>query len=371
MTFRTSGRIQRVLKFVLLGSDYCHRKGGLRSSPLFQFLLTFYSDREVCTLQQQQLDPRRIISTEFLLIETPSSLSQEKLRGIRYQKAIVFDDSDSWWLNESEEQQEFLSSLTDFAVKSHVDRTCQYPFRMGTLPLYRKKKLQQCLKYKAWRDALFGKHNRKDTDLFFIGAPTRLQRVLDGPNQDYNQRLEWLSQVMTENFPYRFVGGLECSNQELIKQFGNDDGDLSPYLVSQRYNFYSYFRQLCRSKIALVPTGFSRWTYRHYEAAYAKSVMLSTDMSNIELFVPLPPHLINVPDHAPLLPYVEQGLKIYHDHPELLESNIQFLEQYYEQGRFSKRRPKALERFLDQLNPGFNACLTNAQRSPEQHQKTS
>ena len=336
-------------KFVLLGSDLCYRKGGLSNSPLFQFLKVYYSDHELLALNSAQLDQHRKISTEFLLIETPSSLNKDQLSGIPYQKAVLFDESDCWWFNETQEQQEFLRSLTDLVLKTHVDRSHTHSFRLGTLPTYRKKKLQQCLRWKAMMEAIFGKRSQRNIDLFFIGAPTRLQTSTEGSSRDYNQRLEWLSEVMAKDFPYRFEGGFDGTNRRLIKTFEQEDGDLSPYLASRRYNFYSYFNQLCHSKVALVPTGFARWTYRHYEAVYAKSVMLSTDMSNVELFVPLPPHIINVPDHAPLLPYIEQGIQMFDGQSDLLEENVKFLELYYDNGRFSKRRLKPLERFLLQL----------------------
>ncbi len=341
-------------KFVLLGSDHCHRKGGLSNSPLSQFLKIFYSDQELRILTSAQLDHHRPISTEFLLVETPSSHRRDQLGGIRYQKAVLFDESDCWWFNETQEQQDFLGSLTDLVLKTHVDRSHNHSFHLGTLPTYRKKKLQQYLRWKAMKEAVIGRRSKRNIDLFFIGAPTRLQTSTEGSSRDYNQRLEWLSEVMAENFPFRFEGGFDGTNRELIQTFEQDDGDLSPYLASRRYNFYSYFNQLSRSKVAMVPTGFARWTYRHYEAVYAKSVMLSTDMTNVELFVPLTPHIINVSDHVPLLPYIEQGIHMFDEQSDLLEENVKFIEQYYDNGRFSKRRPKALERFLLQLEPGYD-----------------
>ncbi|MBD3673101.1 MAG: hypothetical protein HUJ26_06200 [Planctomycetaceae bacterium] len=353
-----------MLKFLVLATDIVRRKGGPRKSPLFQFLRVFFAPGEVNTLTPGELDPRRPLTTEILLIENPTSLTPEQLRGVNYRQAVLFDYGDGRTPHWNPENKEFLSSLSDLYLKSFVDRGTDYDFRMGTLPLYRKKKLQQCLRIQELKQAIFGAGSQRKIDLFFSGAPTDLRIHEHGQDRLYNQRIEWLSEARTADFPYRFVGGLSYINKSRLKKALELHGDFRHLISRRRYDFYSYYYHLCHSKIALVPTGHARWTYRHYEAVYARNVMLSTDMTNIELLVPLPPHFIQVPDGAKILPYVEEGLKFFAEQSDLLDDNLRSLKQYYDQGQFSSSCPKSLERFLIQLEPGYQAQSTSPANSP-------
>lgn len=297
------------------------------------------------------------------MIENPTTFSPHQLKGVNFQRAILFDYRDGTEPFITPKSQGFLSSLSDLYLKCSVDRTNRYDFRMGTLPLYRKKKLLRCLQIQKLKHQFWGEGHRREIDLFFAGAPSQINYREGDKFYSYPQRMEWLSEIMTEEFPYRFMGGLSYVNKSRLKAALESNDKLRHLISPRRYDFFSYFYYMCHSKIALVPAGHGRWTYRHYEAIYAKSVMLSTDMRDIELMIPLPPHLIHVPDREKIQPYVEEGLRWFDESRDLLNENVRFLEQYYDKGRFSPSRPLALERFLAQLEPGYQAQDTNPFRS--------
>jgi len=354
-----------VLKFLLLCSEQVQRKGGAKACPLYQFLRIFYSVGEVGVVLPSDLDPRHPVSADLLMIENPNCLTPDQLKGVRYQRVALFDYADGRKPFMSPKTKEFLSSLTDLYLKCSVERTERFPFRMGTLPLYRKKKLLRCLQIQKLKHQLWGKGERRKIDVFFAGAPTEMNYREGNKKCSYHQRTEWLTETMNPEFPYRFLGGLSYVNKKRLQEAINSNPELRPLISPRRYDFFTYFYYMCRSKIALVPGGHARWTYRHYEAIYAKSVMLSTDMRDIELMVPLPPHFVHVPDSKKILPYVEEGLRWHDESQDLLEENIRFLEQYYDRGQFSTDRPLALERFLQQLEPGYQAQTTTP-RTPKQ-----
>jgi len=126
-------------------------------------------------------------------------------------------------------------------------------------------------------------------------------------------------------------------------------GDLSEVCVpGKRIPFRHYFRQLESCRAVLAPAGNARWTYRHYEAVYTQSVVLSTDLRSARLLVPIPDHnTVMIPDHQPLLPIIEQALS--QNDLEAGRENVKALEEYLHYGRFSRQRPLPWERFAAQI----------------------
>ena len=345
-----------MLKFLILVNDMPVPKRGPRDCPLYRFLRLFVPAGELAVVTPAELDARRPLATDIVFIGVPTSLNREHLRGVRYRQAVLFDYSDyaePFWKNSDEG---LLRSLTDVCLRPFVDRTRDFGLRMGTLPLYHKSKLAWCIRaYNLYRQVT-GRTPRRRHDVCFFGSPTRLLEDRDGRPASYDQRVEWLLELTGPESPFSLFGGLAPSKTERnqLDELRAIYGDLDRITwTRRRINFFSYFYHLCHAKVALVPAGNARWTFRHYEAIYSGAAVVSTDFRACDLFVPLPKDgILMVPDHAPVAPAVTEAMRWHVECPDRLEENIRFLETYFTHGRFAKGKPAALERLLAQLGTG-------------------
>jgi hypothetical protein len=225
---------------------------------------------------------------------------------------------------------------------------------MGLLPLYRKPNLARSIRVRQMWKRTLRLNIKAHHDVSFLGAPTEVLVQRDGKSIRYNQRIEWLREVATADGPLRFWGGLALSGetQKCLAPLQQRYGDLSSIMYpDRRASFFQYFYHLCRSHVALAPAGYSRWSFRHYEALYAGAAVVSTDMSDVELLIPLPrDNMFFVSDFAPVAPFVEQAVQQHRNEPDRFESNIDFLEQYLCNGGYSRNRPLLLDRFMSQLS---------------------
>lgn len=343
-----------MIRFLVLLNDLPPPKRGAMGCTLYNFLRMFVPAREVAAVLPSELDARRPLATDLLFVGVPTSLQREQLRGIRYRQAVLFDYSDSAepaWCNSDEA---LLRSLTDRYLRPFVDRKQDFALRMGTLPLYRKQKLAWCIRAKNWYQELTSRKLCRHHDVCFLGSPTRLPEARNGRRIPYDQRVEWLLELTCPESPYSLFGGLAPAKSEL-QQFAElraTYGNLDRITwARRRINFFSYFYHLMHSKVALAPAGNARWTYRHYEAIYAGAAVVSTDLRDCDLLVPLPQDgIIMVPDHAPVTPAIAQAMRWREDHPDQLEENVRFLERYYTGGRFTPDKPAAFKRLLAQLD---------------------
>ena len=100
----------------------------------------------------------------------------------------------------------------------------------------------------------------------------------------------------------------------------------------------------------LAPAGRSRWTPRLHEVVYARSMILSTDLSESRLLIPQPVHnLIYVEDHKPLSHYVPVAQSLFNENPDCVLDAERELERYLRFGQYSRRRPRVWERFEEEL----------------------
>jgi hypothetical protein len=199
-----------------------------------------------------------------------------------------------------------------------------------------------------------GRPHRRHHDVCFFGSPTRIAESKDGQLVPYDQRVEWLLELTRPESPFSLFGGLAPARSERhqFAELQSKYGDLARITwARRRINFFSYFYHLCCSKVALVPAGNARWTYRHYEAIYAGAAVVSTDFRQCDLLVPLPQNgILMVPDHAPVTPAVAEAMRWHSECPDRLEENRRFLETYFTHGRFSRKKPAAFERLVAQLD---------------------
>ena len=296
-------------------------------------------------------------SAKVVFVGLPTSLNKEHLVHLRYSQILLFDYHDTPSIYSDYSDLEFLLSLTDRYLKPCVEPTWSKDIRWGCLPLRRSAALSGLLRVHVLKHAALGPPHKR-FDVGFVGLPTSL-RILDENNETtyYPQRVEWISELHSELSRYSFWGGLVLS-RDWKKELEEQHGDLSAVEFSRRRISYWRYIQSCR--VLLTPAGNARWTYRHYEAAYAGAVLLSTDLRNTRLLVPLPTtNAIMVPDYTSIIPYLEQALELSKE-AKSLSQGIDELEQSFHFGSYSRKKQDVLDRFLAQLDSGDS----NAVRPP-------
>ena len=122
------------------------------------------------------------------------------------------------------------------------------------------------------------------------------------------------------------------------------------WMGRRKVGFFEYFAGLSRSKVSLAPRGWAPWSYRHYEAIYARSVVVCSDLSNIELLLPLPKEgVIDVREGESIVPAVERALALYEHCPEIGQQNLEHMERWLDRGAYSRSRVDLLDRFFSFL----------------------
>ncbi len=163
-----------------------------------------------------------------------------------------------------------------------------------------------------------------------------------------NQRVQWLLELRDHGPRLRLWGGL--LEPTISPELRARHGDLTGFTLREKVPFWRYFRALQQSRVALTPEGNAPWSYRHYEAIYARALIVTNDFRPITTLIPLPDEgMIHVEPHQPVLPAIERALALRRERPEVLEENVRFLERFLDRGMYSRRRPALWERFLAQL----------------------
>jgi hypothetical protein len=246
----------------------------------------------------------------------------------------VWDDSDK----------EFLRSLSDRYLKAWTEPGWDNGLKFGVLPIRRYPGLSLCLRYRratAWLRP--DRENDRVYDVSFVGTPTGCA--------SWNQRIEWLREVRGAGDRYRFWGGLVGSAETKRRLEQQSGAAEALFYGRRRVGFFSYFRHLLRSRVALAPAGNARWSYRHYEAIYAGATVVTCDFRQVRTLIPLPiDGMVHVPDGEPVLESIDRALALRRQSPEIAEANIRYLEQFLQDGDYSRNKPELMDRFLTQLD---------------------
>ena len=151
----------------------------------------------------------------------------------------------------------------------------------------------------------------------------------------------------------KFWGGLvgDKSQRKTLEQLWDAKVLDSCWLSRRRIGFLQYFSGLLRSKVTLAPAGYAPWTYRHYEAIYARSVVVSNDLSCYEFLVPLPREgIIEVSEGESVVRGVDAALALCESSPEILNANIEYLKRWLDMGTYSRGKRATLDRFFAELD---------------------
>jgi hypothetical protein len=327
-----------VVKYLIVMAD--GRSGrGTRGLNLYWFLKTWHGGA-VKIVSASALG-RRARSCDILFVGLPSALTKDDLARVRYRQLVVFDYEDQAKLL-VEGANVYLADLTDRYLKVWNEPGWPAPWKFGVLPIRRQARLPFYLRWLAFTNKFGGRPPEKDYDVTFLGNPTG--------QLANSQRIQWMQQIRDTDAEFTFWGGLVAS-EETTKRLTAAGIDLKPLLYEGgRIPYTEFFELMRRSRVVLTPMGNAPWSYRHYEAIYAGAIPVSCDLRNVTTLIPLPLNgMIHVPEGEPLIPKIEDGIRLATVRPDTALSNVAFLERYLTYGDYSKKKPELIERFSAQL----------------------
>jgi hypothetical protein len=329
-------------KFLIVEADEsCGR--GARGLNLYRFLSTFHGRRAVRMVSTRELLESAPLTAETVFVGIPSRFDERHLDRLRFDRAVLFDYHDCAGPAWSGSNRDLLLSLTDQYLKPWVESEWDFGLRMGVLPIRRHQRLKLYLQIRELQRRAWCGGDDREYDVAFLGEATALANC-------YHQRIEWLREIKAAGDRYSFWGGIVVRNRSRAASPRQLDEGPDLYFPRGRVGFLTYFANLNRSRVALTPAGNARWTYRHYEAIYAGAVVVSTDFRNVRTLIPLPlDSIVHVPDHASVLPAIDEALAMRRRNPELASENIRFLERYLRYGDYSRDKPELMDRFMAQL----------------------
>jgi hypothetical protein len=321
---------------------------GVNGRTLVQFLRLFAGFRAVGCCSAADLLHGTPVSADTVFLGLPSPVTDRHLARLRCRHLVLFDlhdHHDPLW---SDANRDLLRGASTLYLKAWNDTRWDFGVRMGLAPVRRYGKLRLALEWERLGRALGRPAPPPRFDVLFLGAATGRDPRGQDPALATNQRVAWLLELRDHGGHLRLWGGLleKTMTPELRRRYG----DLSGFTLPGKVPFRRYFRALQQSRVALTPEGNAPWSYRHYEAIYARSLIVTSDFRPLRTLIPLPTDgMVHVEPGQPVLPAIERALALRRDRPELLAENVRFLERYLEQGMYSRRRPELWERFLAQL----------------------
>lgn len=329
-------------KFLVVMSELAGHGRGVNGRTLCQFLRTYAGRGAAGCCRPPRLLRGPPVEAETVFLGLPSSAGERHLARLRCRHLVLFDLTDSphpFW---DDANRDLLRRRAGLYLKTWSDRRWDFGIAMGLAPVRRYRKLWLALQAERLRRLLGRPARPPRFDVLFLGSAT---------GAEPNQRLAWLLEIEARGRHLARWGGL--LDRSITPQMVERHGDLSGLAIRGKVPFRRYFEALLRSRVALAPQGNAPWSYRHYEAIYARSLLVTSDLRSIDTLVPLPRDgMVHVEPGAPVLPAIERALALRRERPEVLEENVRFLERWLDRGMYSRRRPELWRRFLAQLPGG-------------------
>ncbi len=322
--------------------------GAYAELGLYWFLREYFGRGSVTLVRPSQLLRRSTtLKTDCLFVGLPTSLSEDHLRHVDFGRMVLYDSTDLHGINYGQSDQTFLRSHSNTCLKNWRDDRLDYGCQVGLLPIKRppvNNKMHAAVRLTTAKQR-FGFDAEKRFDVGFVARPTG--------DLSKNQRIRWLVDLKTQRPDLKLWGGLVGG--QTWKEFIANSCELqvleSCWLNQRKVGFFQYFAGLCQSKVSLAPAGYAPWTYRHFEAIYARSVVVSEDLSHHEFLIPFPRDgMIEVPDGGSIVDGIEAALRLYEHSPEVVEDNIVYLDRWLDAGSYSRKRQDTLDRFMAQLD---------------------
>jgi hypothetical protein len=337
-------------KFLVVMSEMPGHGRGVNGRTLVQFLRTYAGFGAVGCCSAADLLRGGAPSAETTFLGLPSPVTDRHLARLRGRHLVLFDLHDHHYPLWSDANRALLREASGLYLKVWNDERWDFGVKMGVAPIRRYGKLRLALmRDRLWR-ALGRPRPPLRHDVLFLGAATSRDQPGVDPALVSHQRVDWLLEITSRGSHLALWGGLIGTTMApwLVQRYG----DLSRFTLPGKVPFRRYFRALQQSRVALTPEGNAPWSYRHYEAIYARALIVTNDFRPLRTLIPLPSEgMVHVEPGQPVLPAIERALALRRERPELLEENVRFLERYLELGMYSRRRPELWERFASQL-PG-------------------
>jgi hypothetical protein len=329
-------------------SDLPGRGRGVNGRTLVHFLRTYAGAGAVGCCAATDLAPGRPVSAETVFLGLPSPVTERTLAGLRCRHLVLYDLQDHHYPLWSDANRPLLLAASSLYLKAWNDERWDFGVRMGLAPIRRYAKLRLALEWGRLRRAAGLRDPPHRFDVLFLGAATGRDPRDQDPALVPNQRVQWLLELRDHGRHLQLWGGL--LERTVTPELRARHGDLTGFTIRGKVPFREYFRALQQSRVALAPEGNAPWSYRHYEAIYARSLVVTNDFRPIRTLIPLPVDgMVHVEPGQPVLPAIERALALRRDRPELLEENVRFLERYLDRGLYSRGRPLLWERFASQL----------------------
>jgi hypothetical protein len=337
-------------KFLVVMSEMPGHGRGVNGRTLVHFLRTYAGFGAVGCCSADDLLRGGPVGAETVFLGLPSPVTGRHLARLRGRRLVLFDLSDWHHPLWTDANRELLRGASSLYLKAWTDVRWDHGIRMGLAPIRRYGKLRLALEVGRLRRAIGLRDPPHRYDVLFLGAATMRDPGGVDPALVPNQRVDWLLEVKTRAPHLALWGGL--LGQTMAPWLRQRYGDLSPFTLREKVPFRKYFRALQQSRVALTPEGNAPWSYRHYEAIYARSMIVTSDFRPLRTLIPLPDEgMVHVEPGQPVLPAIERALALRRERPGLLEENVRFLERYLDRGMYSRRRPELWERFMAQLPP--------------------
>jgi hypothetical protein len=297
---------------------------------LYEFLTTFPTLVKSQFIPYPELESHPKFTTDILILFCPSPIELSHLTKITYSTLYLAEYADNPHPN-PEFAERFQGHFLGFLVTSR-HKHIPSPFPLLLLPLRFNPLPTSILSHLPT--------SLRPWDASFVGSATQYQG-------NYLQRCDWVKECRDTRSKLRLQTGLLDTPAIPLNKinFPNPTALRHPLLGP------SFYRALmCLSKIALTPAGNDRWTYRHYEAIQCGCAIVSTDIRDIELLIPLPiERMIIVTDHDRVIPSIEQALKTIHPHTDWISQNRAEMSRYLLRNQYTATRPLPAHRFLAQL----------------------
>ena len=325
-------------KFTIVYSDQQNIGGNEKGLNLERFLNIFYKRKDVLCLEVNEFQRCRNLKTEFLFVFLPSRVHKDDFASVVYKKIFLVELSDEHRIFWRYTNAESLLSLTNICFKSTIDLGYNYDFDVRLNPIPLSQNIFAPLLNKIPLE------NRKH-DMVFLGMPTDYNH---GAIESYNQRIEWLREVVNK---FNFFGGLFNNAHYPKSYYENLFGNLDNiYYKGEFLSKFWFMYSMCQSKISLVPAGHHRWTYRHYESILFKNILVSTDITQIKMLLPIPTSsMCIIKDKEPILNVCEKILLSLHEWQDRVEDAYLQLNKYLKNGQYHKSKPLIMDKFLEQL----------------------
>jgi hypothetical protein len=335
-------------KYLVVMSEMPGHGRGVNGRTLVQFLRTYAGFAAVGCCSAADLLRGGPVSAETVFLGLPSPVTGSHLARLRCRHLVLFDLLDHHYPLWTDANRALLRGASNLYLKAWNDARWDHGVPMGVAPIRRYGKLRLALEVGRLRRVLGLADRPHRYDVLFLGAATGRDPAGLAPALVNNQRVDWLLEVKARGGHLALWGGLlgQTVAPHLLERYG----DLSTFTIREKVPFRKYFRALQQSRVALTPEGNAPWSYRHYEAIYARSLIVTSDFRPMRTLIPLPCEgMIHVEPGQPVLPAIERALLLRRERPELLEENVRFLERYLDRGMYSRRRPELWERFVAQL----------------------